>query len=287
MSPGIDVLPGDAVSDESLRKGMIAGFTGYAVPMQPSAEAFGFMMRQRGLDRACSRIALADGRVVAVWFVSRAGAKAYLIASGTDPAYRGKGLARQLAEASMQELHVAGARHFRTEVMAGNDVAAGLYRRLGMEVERELSCFDLGPLDATAHDFDLERVPWAAVRQDAEGCRDWPPTWQNDDAALSRVAPDVTCLASRDGQGLAGYAALVHPANTVAQIAVRPDRRRAGLGRALLEGLLAQHPGGTARIINADARDEGFAAFMTAVHARPMVSQHGLIGPLSDQHAVI
>lgn len=280
MSSAIEVLAADAVSDEMLRQGMIAGFTGYAVPMQPSPEVFAFMMRQRGLDPACSRIARADGRVVAIWLVSRRGADGYLMASGTAPAYRGMGVARQLAEASMQALRDAGVAHMYTEVMAGNDVAAGLYHRLGMELERELSCFELGPMEAMVHDFDLQSVTWGEVRQDVETCRDWLPTWQNDDAALARVKEDVSCLALRDARGLAGYAALVHTTNTVAQIAVRPDRRRAGLGRALLEGMLAQQQGGTARIINADARDETFAAFMEALKARPIVSQHGLVGKL-------
>lgn len=280
MTGQITIGAADAVCDDMLRQGMIAGFTGYAVPMHPSPEMFAFMMRQRGLDPACSRIARAEGRVVAIWLVSRKGTQAYLIASGTDPAYRGKGLARQLAEASMQALRDAGALQMRTEVMVGNDVAAGLYRRLGMEVERELSCFEVGPIAPTGHGCDPDKVPWTTVEQEVGACRDWLPTWQNDDAALARVAEDVACLALRDARGLVAYAALVHTTNTVAQIAVRPDCRRAGLGRALLQRMLAERQSGMSRIINADARDEKFAAFMAAVQARPITGQYGLIGPL-------
>ena len=59
--------------------------------------------------------------------------------------------------------------------------------------------------------------------------------------------PDTRCVLVAEGRdtAIAGYASLLAVAATadVQRIAVRPDRRREGIGRALLNALLAQARG--------------------------------------------
>ncbi|MFK7834846.1 MAG: N-acetyltransferase family protein [Sulfitobacter sp.] len=262
----VEIVPATQVSQEQIREGVLAGFSDYAVPMQPSEEAFAFMMRQRGLVPDASWVAIAEGRVVAVWLVSVAGQAAYLISSGTAPAFRGRGLARGMAARCIEGLQARGCATFQTEVLAGNAVAAGLYEKLGMRVVRRLDCYTV-PQDGVA---DVELVAWAEVVRDAPGCRDWRPSWQNADAALTRAADDAVCVAVWDDLGLAGYAAGFAPSGAVAQIAVRPDRRRQGLGRRLVRAITAS---GVCRVLNVDAADVGFAGFMAACGAKLSVQQ--------------
>ena len=268
------IVTATGVGMDDLRHGMIAGFSGYAVPMRPDARAFALMMRQRGMTRDASWVALAEGRVVAVWLVSVAGDRGYLIASGTDPAYRGRGIARQLANASMAGLKARGLRSFQTEVMNGNDAAFGLYRSLGMKVRRALNCYGLPSPVATSLDAKVRSLAWPEIAAGAAGCRDWAPSWQNDDAALSRITDALACRAVTDDRGLAGYAVLVRPSGVLSQIAVRPDLRRTGLGRALIAALPPADP---LRVLNVDASDAGFDGFMTALGAQRTPGQRELI----------
>jgi len=273
----LQIVRASQVSQAQLRLGMIAGFSGYAVAMQPDEQAFAFMMGQRGLKKEMSWVALSEDRVIAVWLVSVDGDTGYLIASGTDPDFRGQGIARRLAETALRCLRDRHVRRFQTEVMDGNEAAFALYRSLGMEVERELACFDLSGVAASFRgQLAAGPVSWRSIMDETPACRDWSPTWQNNDAAMERVEDGIHCLGVRDADGLAGYAVLLRATGAIAQIAVRPDRRRAGVGRALIEGLFPVLDGKPSRVLNADASDAGFAAFMTALGAEPMVGQREL-----------
>ncbi|MEM9795777.1 MAG: GNAT family N-acetyltransferase [Pseudomonadota bacterium] len=258
----------DGVPSEALRAAMLAAFSDYAVPMQPSQTSFNLMLRQRGFVPDASLVTMAGDTVVAIWLVGRRGADAYLIASGTRPEDRGRGLARAMADRSLAGLVAHGARTFTTEVMDGNAPARALYLSLGMEAVRPLDCYQLVQSGGGG---DVVDTPWDRLSVEAPTLWDWPPTWQNDVAALSAVPGNIRSVTIWDVAGLAGYAARIETTMTLAQIAVRPDRRRNGLGRALVGALAPtdQH----LRIINADGRDPGFRAFAKALGATPMVGQ--------------
>ena len=98
---------------------MNRAFSDYALPMDLTLQQFKFMMRQRGLDKGASRVAVVDGKIVAVWLGSIRNTASYLISSGTDPAHRRKGLARKLATDCLSDLKFRGAISFHTEVLTG------------------------------------------------------------------------------------------------------------------------------------------------------------------------
>ncbi|MEP5730082.1 MAG: GNAT family N-acetyltransferase [Sulfitobacter sp.] len=268
MKP-LQIMRADTLSAEALRRGMCAGFSDYAVAMNPSPDGFAFMMTQRGFTPEASWAAVEQGRVVAVWLVSVEGPAAYLISSGTDPAFRGRGVAGQMALRCLEALKAAGIETFQTEVMAGNDVAARLYEKLGMRVHREMACYDLTRVKPAPSAAD--QVTWTQISAQVARWRDWAPTWQNSDAALARVAKDVTCLALTDSVGLVGYACLFAPNGAMAQLAVRPDMRRKGIATRLL-GAIRAH--GADRVLNVDAGDAGFQRFLQQNGAVCTTLQH-------------
>ena len=117
----MNILPADRFSDEISRDALCAAFSNCPIPVAPTRLAFGATMRRRGLDRAVSRVATIDGRATAFWLVAHREASAFLIASGTVPEHRGKGLGRASGTALIDDLGSRGAKSFRTEVLVGND----------------------------------------------------------------------------------------------------------------------------------------------------------------------
>ncbi len=268
----------DGVPMAVLRAAMVASFADYTVPLQPTQAAFAFLMRQRGLSAADSLVAFDGEKAVALWLVSVNGPAAYLITSGTLPEYRRRGLARRMGARCMEDLRARGVETFQTEVIVGNDRAAPLYAGLGMAQRRVLQChtFEEGGIGHAGETAGIAAVQWHEIAPEVAHCRDWAPSWQNDDAAIVRCGNDTRCFAMRDADGLAGFAVSVPPQGVVAQIAVRPDRRGAGIGRALL-GLLEQaQTEGPLRLLNAQAKDAGFARFMARMGGRETVRQHEL-----------
>ena len=141
MMQNAEILPATGWSAEALREAMLDSFSDYAIPMQLSQPDFDAMMRQRGLDLPSSRVALIDGTVAAISLTSVRDGQAYLISSGTRPAYRSRGLAWAMTAGSLAYLREVGARSFQTEVLRNNELALPLYLSLGMTKLRKLDCY--------------------------------------------------------------------------------------------------------------------------------------------------
>ncbi|MEM7525501.1 MAG: GNAT family N-acetyltransferase [Pseudomonadota bacterium] len=273
------IVDARGVAPAALHQGMAEAFRDYVVPMRLSFDQFAFMLRHRGFDAALSRVALDGDRVAAFWLMAsdaEAPGRAYLLSSGTAPAHRRRGLSARLCAVVIETLRAGGAREIVSEVIQTNHGARKLYAALGFRERRPLRCFDLSaiaPAPSAAH--EIRAVTLAHVFALAPTFRDWAPTWQNDLRSLQRVEGDALCLAVFEGGRPVAYAALLTPTGTVADIAVRPDRRRHGLGSALL-GAARKRMDGRARLLNADGDDAGFAAFMTAIGGAETVGQFEL-----------
>lgn len=265
------------VSDRELCAAMNDAFSDYAVPLQLTEAGFGQMMRQRGLDRSRSHIAVENGEIAAIWLISVRGQRAYLISSGTRPRYRSRGIARTLANTSLADLKAASVRSLQTEVMDGNEVAAALYFKLGMSVSRQLDCYDVPNLDVSGMGASgVSAAQWSDVSKQAGPLRSWAPTWQNSDVSLDAIAERLICAQVRDEQGLAAYAAVIPESATLAQLAVRPDRRRGKLGSGLVAFLQKTLPDRALRVLNAQAGDADFAGFMESLKAERTIGQREL-----------
>lgn len=265
------------LSDAILCTAMADAFSDYAIPLKLDEAAFTFMMRQRGLDREASRVALVDGEVAAIWLVSIRDSRGYLISSGTRPAFRSRGMARALAVECLDGLRAMDIAVFQTEVLRANATAAGLYRSLGMTTTRELDCYVVtASADVVASPLPIEPVPWSRIAADASTLRDWKPSWQNDDLAMAAIADRLLCLAIYEGDGLAGYSIVSPACGAVFQMGVRGDLRRRGLGAALVQQMQAQIPDKALRFSNVEHNDTGFRGFMTSVAAAETEGQFEL-----------
>ena len=266
---------------EQLREAMNDAFSDYAVPMSLSREQFDHMMRQRGLTPDVSRVAEIDGRIAALWLVSVRGDDAYLISSGTRPAFRSRGLARALGEDCLQGLKAGGVVSFRLEVLEDNNAAIALYRGLGMVTSRGLDCYRIPRTGITvAAGVAVQMRRWTEIADRTARLCDWTPTWQNSVASLTAIEDQLSCVTACDGDDLLAYAVVAPASATLLQIAVRRDRRRRKLATSLLSHLMETAPETGLRVLNVQDDDRGFARFMESVGAERIVRQLELTRPL-------
>ncbi len=257
----------------ALCQAMNAAFSDYPVPMHLSQQGFEFRMRMRGYRPEHSRIAMIGGAVAAFWLVGVRGDKAYLISSGTLPAYRRRGLSKAIGRAVIATLKDNGITSIQTEVLANNPSAQALYAQLGFSVMRELDSFDLqtAALTCVTH----ERIQQAAIPTERLVRPLWEthPSWQDDIAAHAAVARDVRCFAINDEIGLAAYVIFNPQTENLSQIAVRPDKRRQGLATALITHGKNVLDLPVLKVINVDRANVSLLAFLKVSGAEPLVSQ--------------
>lgn len=265
----IDIVPYAETDQEALHEALCMAFSDYLLPMQPTAEQFRFMLRQRGFDPALTWLAKSDGRIVGFWIMASndkgAPQVAYTIATGTVPEYRGRGLAGKVFERMLANHKLKGVEKLELEVIDENISARKAYGKLGFEPERGVVCFALptgpGGFSEPAPD-GISPLPLKVIETARPDLWDWSPTWQNSFEALSRIEDEVEIRGIYDGDILQGYGAVIRPTTKLAQLAVHRDFRRKGIGSRILAALMAGPGAGGLQVINADARDEGFTAFM-------------------------
>jgi len=264
-------------SMEQLRNAMQIAFSDYAIPLRLNEDAFTLMMRQRGLNRSCSRIALVEGQIVAIWLISVRASKAYLISSGTIPSFRKRGISRALAVDCIAGLRDKAVHSFQTEVLRDNDKAAAFYYSLGMEEQRLLDCYVVPAQGVSVGTMpQFSKLAWHAIENSVGLVRDWAPSWQNTDTSLAAIADHITCFALSIDTGLSAYAAVSAQSGTVHQLAVREGIRRNGIGAALIRRVQCELPQTPLKFINVQQDDQAFKSLMAHVGAQETIGQFEL-----------
>ncbi|HVG23601.1 MAG TPA: GNAT family N-acetyltransferase [Thermoanaerobaculia bacterium] len=253
---------------ESLFAAFTAAFSDYVVKLSPTREQLLEMFTRRGWVPELS-VAAFDGDALVAFTVNCAeGDRAYDSGTGVIPTHRRSGLARALMERSFELL---APRAYVLEVLDNNERAIALYRDLGFEVVRALQCWTF----ASSGRPVVESSRNTPRRQDDSATRqlwcDAEPSWQNTTSSLSRATAPRVILGNDDA-----YAILFPDTGDLAQLAVRPEARRRGLGTALLHeaAAVAAKP---LRIINVDERHAGIAAFLGRAGAKKTVRQVEMI----------
>ena len=236
----------------AVHRAFVEAFSDYVVPLAPPPDRLLEMLTRRGWVASASSFAIENDRIVAFTLNGIEGDRAYDSGTGVVPSHRGRGLGRQMMEASFELLRAHGCRDYTLEVIDSNTTAANLYRSLGFEELRGLQCW--------THDVIGEPAS-SAVSQPAppNGFEDWwdvEPSWQNSSASLARATDETIIVGDDDA-----YAIVQPITGDLAQLAVRPAARRKKLGVRLLREarMLAGKP---LRIINVDERSASISAFL-------------------------
>jgi ribosomal protein S18 acetylase RimI-like enzyme len=201
---------------------MNRSFEEYFVPLVFTPETFERRFRSENLDAAASRLWFRDGELVR--------------------AARGQGYGRHMLQAAIDEATARGDRDLLLEVFQANEPARRLYERLGFRNVRELFTFQPAPGPAPSAPAPplTELDPLAVARLVArKGRPDLP--WMFAAESLAAAAAPARAF------HLAGKAYVIlrpEPTRTlVLTVLVRPEHRRQGWGRRLLQALAAAYPG--------------------------------------------
>ena len=261
---------------ESLYAAFLAAFSDYVVPFALTREQLAEMITRRGWVPEVSVGAFDGEAMVAFTLNGIEGDRAYDTGTGVVPSHRRRGLARELMERSF-ELLWERCSSYVLEVIDSNTRAFELYEALGFEVTRGLQCWSYEPQSrvsaSRSGDGGLSSTPSGVgtLRLHA----DVEPSWQNSNGSIARAKqPHVTIGDER------GYAILFPGNGDLAQLAVRRDSRRQGIGTRLLQSA-ASLAGKPLRIMNVDESDRGIAAFLEHNGAAKTVRQLEMLRVLS------
>jgi ribosomal protein S18 acetylase RimI-like enzyme len=201
---------------------------------------------------------------------------AFVANTGVLPEYRQQRVAISMFEWMFPVLKDQGCRQMILEVISTNTPAIRLYEKLGFKHERDLICFQQasksGPRIRESPQIEirhLERIDTLfASFWDAE------PSWQNSLEAIKLAVDKNRTYGAFKNDELVGYVVVSIQNGGISQLAVRPDRRRIGIGSELFRRARGSVPLGTnLRMINVDASLDNLRGLLENFGLRPSITQ--------------
>lgn len=180
----------------------------------------------------------------------------YDAGTGVIPAERRRGLSEAMFEMMLPRFKAEGIVQCLLEVINTNTGAIRLYEKLGFDTVRRLLMLQCDTEVPPRRDppsgieiRPIERPDWGSLRT----FWDASPSWQNSIDAVTRSLKLKNFLGAFEGETCVGYAVFSKTFGRVAQLAVRRDRRRQGIGSLLLSEIIrSTAPGYSPQIINID-----------------------------------
>lgn len=229
-------------------------FSDYTVDIRMSESSFHEMNALRAVDYSLSIGAFAGKRLVGLTLNARdqwnGKWTAYDAGTGVIPSYRGKGVSRAMMQKAFEILEAEGLQTYLLEVITRNEKALKLYQSLGFRITRRLECLVLkGPMQMPVkHSERLilpvkpEQIPFLEQALLAEARYGFQPSWQNGWNTIKRRPELYHLLASWDEGQCVGYGIIGAERGGLAQLWVRRDKRRQGLGSQILRELITRCP---------------------------------------------
>lgn len=200
-----------------------AGFAGYSVPLNVSAESLAGRVRREAIDLHRS-VALLDGeQPVGLALLALRGGRSWVGGFAIVESHRGRGLAHSLWNAMLGNAEGC----LSLEVLRSNEVARRFYLDKGMRHVRDLLILRHENDNAVAQ-------PQDAANLILHGRRRWPPAWQRD-------VPSLLALSNLKAYGDPDAWVIVDEAGTIVDTGA-PDIESA-------QALLATIPG-PLRLVN-------------------------------------
>jgi ribosomal protein S18 acetylase RimI-like enzyme len=261
-------------------------FSDYIVDIRTSESMFREMNALRAVDYGLSVGAFVGKRMVGLTLNAKdqwnGKWTAYDAGTGVIPAFRGRGISRGMMQKVFELLEAQGFETYLLEVITRNEKALKLYQSLEFQITRRLECLVLkGPLEVRV---DERNHPVREVAPDeiprleeaflAEAKYGFQASWQNGWNTIRRRPDLYRLVASWENGQCLGYGIIGAGRGGIAQLWVRRDRRRQGLGSTLLRELIARSPGQkTYSWVNVDERAGYTLSFLKAVGFTEQLAQ--------------
>jgi ribosomal protein S18 acetylase RimI-like enzyme len=271
-------------------------FSDYIVDIRMSESSFREMNALRAVDYGLSVGAFSGQRLVGITLNAKdqwnGQWTAYDAGTGVIPAFRRQGVSRAMMLKSFELLEAHEVACYLLEVITRNEKALQLYQSLGFRITRRLECLSLkGPADLRAINEDVAvvevkrpQIPLLekAFHDDAE--QGFAPSWQNGWNTIKRRPDLYTLIASWENGNCVGYGVMGAGRGGIAQLWVRSDRRRQGLGTRLLRELITRNPGlNSYSWVNVDESAAHTLNFLKAVGFTEQLAQFEMERDLKPQ----
>jgi ribosomal protein S18 acetylase RimI-like enzyme len=207
---------------------------------------------------------------------------AYDTGTGTIAEYRGRGLASEIFYHSIPFLKKAGIQNYLLEVLQHNDGAVKLYRKLGFKITREFFYYvrDIGSLDLNTPALDPMYSIETAGIPELDGAFDFSdilPSWQNNNASVSRAQEQLKARFVRASGSIVAYCIYEPASGDIASLAVSREHRRKHIGKQLLASAIRDITASKVKVINIPTEAEGITAFLGSCRMFPTGKQYEMI----------
>lgn len=217
-------------------------FIDYEIPVEFNTTRFMSMLRFDGIDLSVSRVVLHEDQPAGVGLVARRGWANRLAAMAVVPDLRRIGAGRCMVTTILDEACSRGDRIIELEVIEENLPAVNLYTSIGFRQLRRLTSYTSSDQTAQAQEVLVEvDIQEAARMVIIHGLPDLP--WQLTGESLVHLGPPNR--AYNLGGGWMVITDPDQPQVAVRALVVQPSARGQGLGRCLLESVMAAFPGVT------------------------------------------
>ena len=236
-------------------------------------EEFEKMLYRRSFDPALSFGAFEHEELVAFTFngtrTYNGIPSAYDTGTGTLKSHRGKGLTKEIFNATIPYLVRAGLKQYVLEVLQHNTTAVKIYTDLGFEITREFNYF-VHPVEKIKTNNNNLQAPFqlreltALLPEEMKAMWDFHPSWQNTFDAVHKKPDDFAITGAFKGTQLVGYGILEKSTGDIPQLAVHHAFRRQEIGAAIFNALLQKNQAQVIRVINGEVRCENLTRFLAA-----------------------
>lgn len=178
----------------------------------------------------------------------------YNAGTGVIPEFRGLRIIEQLYSYAINELVTKGFVNHQLEVAIENEKAKKVYEKTGFKIYRDLACYKGKSIQSINSTFEVRQLNSINLKELQEYWN-FKPTWQNDSPTINRMIERLTVLTAEINSSIIGYCIFNKDSGRIHQLAVKPNWRKKGIGKALLDGIFKEGYRGELTILNIDKRD--------------------------------
>ena len=244
----LSIIPASQLAFEDVLAAFNAGYEGYIVPINLNAEQFQSHLVNNDIDLDVSRVAKAGVEVVGIALLGRRNLRGWVGGIGVIPAYRNRGVGRQLMEALLEAARGSGLATVQLEVIVGNDAAYHLYQKIGFQTLRRLLILERSPAPVEERHVEVQTVSPVEALSHYGRLHTIPNAWQRERETLLKSADKLTgWIVNHNGQVSAYGVAIVQPENLRwFDLAAKDEDALHGL----LTHVHSLNPDATARLVN-------------------------------------
>lgn len=272
-------------SDAELHAVFTEAFADYFVSFEMSVEQFMTrMLRRKSYHPEISVGAFSGGKMVGFVFnglrIMNGKLTAYDCGTAMIPAFRGKGIGKEILGITNEILLEKKVRQYLLEVIQENKPAVNLYLKEGFRITREFNCYKTeASTEAFVADSHIQLIK-ATVFNIPEAFFDFVPSWQNSVESVREIPDEFSCAVYRNGSKTIGFGMIEKSSGDVPLLAVAKEHRKKGIGTKLLQSLQNENQAEIVKFINVDSASETVNEFLKANGFAMSVNQFEMIKKL-------